>query len=60
MEDIEMMILGEGRERTESGFRELFNSSGFELTKIIPTELALYILKTNCIQLVNKIHLDEI
>jgi len=49
MGDIEMMILGEGRERTESEFRELFNSAGFKLTKIIPTQLALYILECECL-----------
>ena len=49
MGDIEMMILGEGRERTESEFRELFNSAGFKLTKIIPTQLALYILEGECL-----------
>jgi hypothetical protein len=49
MGDIEMMILGEGRERTESEFRELFNSAGFKLTKIIPTQLPLYILEGECL-----------
>ena len=49
MGDIEMMILGEGRERTESEFRELFNSAGFKLTKIIPTQLPLYILEGKCL-----------
>ncbi|MFX1376305.1 MAG: methyltransferase [Promethearchaeota archaeon] len=49
MGDIEMMILGEGRERTESEFRELFNSTGFELTNIIPTQLPLYILECKCL-----------
>ncbi|MFX1364917.1 MAG: methyltransferase [Promethearchaeota archaeon] len=48
MGDIEMMILGEGRERTESEFRELFNNAGFKLTKIIPTPLALYIIEGEC------------
>jgi len=45
MGDIEMMILGEGRERTESEFRELFSSTGFKLTKIIPTQLPLFIIE---------------
>ncbi|MFX1281271.1 MAG: methyltransferase [Promethearchaeota archaeon] len=45
MGDIEMMILGEGRERTEGEFRELFYSAGFKLTKIIPTDLPLFIIE---------------
>ena len=49
MGDIEMMILGEGLERTESEFRELFNNAGFKLTNIIPTQLPLYILEVECI-----------
>jgi hypothetical protein len=49
MGDIEMMILGEGRERTESEFRELFNNAGFKLTKIVPTQLPLYILEGKCL-----------
>lgn len=36
-----MMILEEGRERTESEFRELFNSTGFKLPNIIPPQLPL-------------------
>ncbi|MFW9867865.1 MAG: methyltransferase [Candidatus Thorarchaeota archaeon] len=48
MGDIEMMILGEGRERTESEFRELFESTGFKLNKIIPTQLPLFILEGKC------------
>jgi len=40
-----MMIFGEGHERIESEFRELFNSAGFKLTKIISTQLPLCILE---------------
>ena len=49
LRDIEMVILGEGRERTESEFREFFNSTGFKLTNIIPTQLPLYILEGECL-----------
>jgi hypothetical protein len=49
MGDIEMMILGEGRERTESEFQELFTSTGFKLTKIIPTDLPLFIIEGECV-----------
>ncbi len=45
MGDIEMMILGGGLERTESEFKLLFNSAGFKLTNIIPTQLPLFILE---------------
>jgi hypothetical protein len=35
--DIEMMVHGGGRERTESEYRELFRSAGFTLSRIIPS-----------------------
>ena len=35
--DIEMVVHGGGRERTESEYRELLRSSGFTLSRVIPT-----------------------
>ncbi len=35
--DLEMMVITGGRERTEAEFRALFESSGFELSRVIPT-----------------------
>lgn len=35
--DLEMMVTTGGRERTEAEFRDLFESSGFELARIIST-----------------------
>src|SRR5439155_11548900 len=37
MLDIEMLLIG-GRERTEAEFRKLFETAGFELTRIVPTQ----------------------
>lgn len=36
--DLEMMVLCDGKERTEAEYRELLAGAGFRLTRIIPTE----------------------
>lgn len=36
--DLEMMVLCDGNERTETEYRELLAAAGFKLTRIIPTE----------------------
>lgn len=36
--DLEMMVICDGKERTESEYRELLAGAGFRLTRIIPTE----------------------
>jgi hypothetical protein len=43
--DILMMVLTEGRERTEQEFRELYERAGFMLTKVIPTRSVLSIVE---------------
>ena len=43
--DIEMLMLPGGRERSESEFRALFASAGFELTRVIPTRSPLSIIE---------------
>ncbi|HLW71314.1 MAG TPA: methyltransferase [Candidatus Binataceae bacterium] len=43
--DILLMLLSEGRERTEQEFRELFERAGLELTKVIPTQSVLSIVE---------------
>jgi hypothetical protein len=40
-----MMVLTEGRERTEQEFRELYERAGFMLTKVIPTRSVLSIVE---------------
>jgi len=35
--DLEMLVITGGRERTESEFKNLFESSGFRLSRVIPT-----------------------
>jgi hypothetical protein len=43
--DILMMLLVEGRERTEQEFLELFQRAGLKLTKIVPTPSVLSIVE---------------
>jgi hypothetical protein len=43
--DILLMALTEGRERTEQEFRELYESAGLNLTKVIPTRSVLSIVE---------------
>jgi SAM-dependent methyltransferase len=38
MLDLEMMVLCDGKERTEPEYREVLAGSGFRLTRVIPTE----------------------
>ncbi len=43
--DIEMLVWLGGRERTAEEFRALFDRSGFELTKIVPTKSPLSVIE---------------
>lgn len=43
--DILMMVLLEGRERTEEEFRALYQQAGFTLTRVIPTPSGLSIVE---------------
>ena len=43
--DLEMMMMPGGRERSESEFRTLFSSAGFELTRVIPTRSPLSVIE---------------
>jgi len=43
--DLEMLVTTGGRERTEAEFRELLKTSGFKLTRIIPTNENVYIME---------------
>jgi len=43
--DLLMMVLLDGRERTEPEFRDLFSRSGLKLTRIVPTPVSLSILE---------------
>jgi cyclopropane fatty-acyl-phospholipid synthase-like methyltransferase len=36
--DLNMLVMTGGKERTEAEFRELYEASGFQLTRIVPTE----------------------
>jgi hypothetical protein len=39
--DVQMLVMPGGRERTEAELASLFDASGFELTRVVPTESAL-------------------
>jgi hypothetical protein len=43
--DLEMLLMPGGRERTADEFRALFEASGFELTRIIPTKSPLAVVE---------------
>jgi hypothetical protein len=43
--DLEMLAMPGGRERTEEEFRALFARSGFELTRVVPTQSPLSVVE---------------
>jgi ubiquinone/menaquinone biosynthesis C-methylase UbiE len=43
--DLEMLVITGGRERTEAEFNNLFVSSGFKLSRIIPTKESVFIIE---------------
>jgi len=43
--DINMLIMTEGRERTENEYQALFNAAGFILTRVVPTHSSLSIVE---------------
>ena len=43
--DLNMLVMTSGRERTENEYRTLLETSGFKLTRIIPTESAMSVIE---------------
>ncbi len=43
--DLEMLAIPGGRERTEAEYRDLYASTGFELTKIVPTKSPVCVIE---------------
>jgi hypothetical protein len=43
--DLEMLMMPGGRERTAEEFRALFARSGFEMTRIVPTQSPLSVIE---------------
>jgi hypothetical protein len=43
--DLVMMVQGEGRERTEPEYRDLYRAAGLEIRRVIPTGTSLFILE---------------
>jgi hypothetical protein len=43
--DLEMLLLPGGRERTADEFSALFSRSGFELTRIVPTQSPVCVIE---------------
>ena len=44
--DIEMVVMGGGRERSEAEYRSLLHSTGFELLRVVPTAGPLSLLES--------------
>jgi hypothetical protein len=47
--DLEMLMMPGGRERSESEFRALFASAGFELTRVVPTRSPLSVIEARAV-----------
>ena len=43
--DLEVFVMGGGRERTEAEFRDLFQSSGFALSRVVPTQESISVIE---------------
>lgn len=43
--DLEVFVMGGGRERTEAEFQDLFESSGFKLSQIVPTRESISVIE---------------
>lgn len=43
--DLEVFVMGGGRERTEEEFRDLFESSGFSLSRVVPTQESISVIE---------------
>lgn len=43
--DLEMLVVLGGRERTEAEFRALFEATGFELARTVPTETPFFVIE---------------
>jgi hypothetical protein len=43
--DLEVFVMGGGRERTEAEFRDLFESSGFTLSRVVPTPESISVIE---------------
>ena len=43
--DLEVFVMGGGRERTENEYRSLLESTGFDLSRTVPTEESVSILE---------------
>lgn len=43
--DLNMLVLAKGRERTEGEYRKLFESTGFTLSRVVPTESELSLIE---------------
>jgi hypothetical protein len=45
LSDLLMMVISQGRERTERDFRSLFDKAGFQLTRVVPTPTPLALVE---------------
>ena len=45
--DLEMLIICDGKERTESEYRDLLAGAGFRLNRIVPTEAPVSVIEAD-------------
>jgi hypothetical protein len=43
--DLEMLMICDGKERSEAEYRELFAGAGFRMTRIVPTEAPVSVIE---------------
>ena len=43
--DVNMLVIPGGMERTEAQYRELYQSAGFRLTRIVPTRTEVSVIE---------------
>ena len=46
--DIEMLLMGGGKERTREEFKGLLENAGFEMSRIFPTQADISIMECMC------------
>jgi hypothetical protein len=43
--DLNMLVVAGGRQRSEAEFRDLYRDSGFELTRVVPTAAGFCVIE---------------
>ncbi len=48
VDDVNMLVRTGGRQRSEAEFRSLYDAAGFELTRIVPTQVMVSVIEGTC------------